>query len=90
MEGMPRVYTEEDQARFVNEVENLRNHIKDEDTEAFYEDMRLQVEEWFGSDSVIEKKFEDYYKVDNPDADNNELYEKLKELLNDLKNYPDA
>lgn len=90
VEGMPRVYTEEDQARFVNEVENLRNHIKDEDTEAFYEDMRLQVEEWFGSDSVIEKKFEDYYKVDNPDADNNELYEKLKELLNDLKNYPDA
>ena len=90
VEGMPRVYTEEDQVRFVNEVENLRNRIKDEDTEAFYDDMRLQVEEWFGSDSVIEKKFEDYYKVDNPDADNNDLYEKLKELLNDLKNYPDA
>ena len=85
-----RVYNDDDKDLYLNEISNLRNRIKDEDTEAFFEDMREKIEEWFGEDSVMEKLYEDYYKVDNPGADNNELYEKLKELLSDLKNYPDS
>ena len=89
-EDIHRVYNDDDKDLYLNEISNLRNRIKDEDTEAFFEDMREKIEEWFGEDSVMEKLYEDYYKVDNPGADNNELYEKLKELLSDLKNYPDS
>lgn len=89
-EPTPRVYSEDDMERFVNEAAILREQIKDEDTEAFYEDLREKLEEWFGEDTAIEKQYEDYYKVDNLDADNNDLYNKFIELISDLKNYPDA
>ena len=88
--GTRRVYGDEDRDLYLSEIGTLRSQIKNEDSEAFFEDMREKIEEWFGEDTVLEKKFEDYYKVDNPGADNDELYAKLVELLNDLSNYPDA
>ena len=89
-EGTHRVYGNEDRDLYLNEISTLRSQINNEDSEAFFEDLREKIEEWFGEDTVIEKKFEDYYKVDNPNAENDEIYEKLVELLNDLSNYPDA
>ena len=89
-ESVHKIYTDDDKDLYLNEISDLRNRIRNEDSEAFFEDMREKIEEWFGENSTLEKMYEDYYKVDNPDADNNELYEKLKELLSDLKNYPDS
>lgn len=85
-----RVYTADDRERFLNEMQDLKDRIMDEDTEAFFDDTMDQLIRWFGEESEIVKKYEHYYREDRPHADNIELYGYLKDLLDDLDNYPDA
>lgn len=84
------VYTDSDRELFLSEMQNLKDRIMDEEPMLFFEDTRAQLETWFGEDSVIAKKYEEYFYKDRPYADNLELYEYLKELLADESNYPDA
>lgn len=81
------IYDEGDKERFLNEIRDLKDRVSDVDTESFYEAMSGQLKKWFGEDASIVKKYEHYYKKDFPTADNSELYNYLRELLNDLDNY---
>ncbi|MBR2708856.1 hypothetical protein IKE98_00795 [Candidatus Saccharibacteria bacterium] len=84
------VYSAADRASYLNQMEILRNNISSEEPMIFFEDTRFQLEEWFGEDSVIVRKYERFYHDDRPNADNLELYDQLVELLSDEGNYPDA
>ena len=77
----PRIYSDDDRERFLNEMQ---------ETEVFFEDTRGKLEEWFGEGARIVKNYEHFYRVDDPGADNIELYKFLRELLEDMENYPDA
>ena len=88
--GPDRVYGVEDRERFLNEMQDLKDRVMDEETEIFFEETRSQLEEWFGAETFIVKKYEQYYRKDSPYADNIELYGFLKELLGNMDNYPDA
>ncbi len=88
--GTGRVYTEEDRERFMDNMRDLKDRILDDETEIFFEETKSQLEEWFGEETFIVKKYEQYYRKDFPDADNIELYKFLQELLDDMNNYPDA
>ena len=85
-----RIYTEDDRERFVNEMQDLKDRILDEEPIIFYEDTRAKLVEWFGEETEIVKKYEHFHDVDDPSADNIELYKFVKELLEDMNNYPDA
>lgn len=85
-----RVYNEDDRERFINEMQDLKDKILDEEPAVFYEDTRAKLEEWFGENTEIVKKYEHFHDVDDPSADNIELYKFLKELLEDMDNYPDV
>ena len=85
-----RIYTEDDRERFVNEMQDLKDKILDEEPELFYNDTKAKLEEWFGEETTIVKKYEHFHDVDDPSADNIELYKFVKELLEDMDNYPDA
>lgn len=89
-DGNSRVYTEDDCERFLAEMQDLKDRIMDEETDAFFGDTMNQLADWFGDDTEIVKKYQHYYQQDRPYADNIELYGYLKELLGDLGNYPDA
>ncbi len=89
-EERSRVYDAGDSERFVNEMRDLKDRIIDEETELFFEDTRSQLVDWFGEGTIIVKKYEQYFKKDNPYADNLDLYKRLLELLEDIDNYPDA
>ena len=85
-----RVYDSTDRERFLNEMRDLKDRLMDEDVETFYEATKSQLEEWFGEDTLIVKKYEKYHKEDDPSADTIELYKYLRDLLEDMNNYPDA
>ena len=85
-----RIYTEDDRERFINEMQDLKDRILDEEPLLFYEETRAKLEEWFGENTEIVKKYEHFHDVDDPSADNIELYKFVKELLEDMDNYPDA
>ncbi len=85
-----RIYSEDDKERFLGEMQNLKDKIMDDETEVFFEETLGQLEDWFGEGSIIAKKYDKYYHEENKYADNIELYGFLKELLDDLDNYPDA
>ena len=91
-DGTPvaRIYTEEDRERFVNEMQDLKDRILDEEPDIFFEDTRGKLVEWFGEETVIVQKYDHFHEVDDPSADNIELYKFVKELLEDMDNYPDA
>lgn len=84
-----RVYTAIDREYFLDEMRNLKDRIMDEEPEIFFEDTKDQLEKWFGENTVIVKKYEQYYK-DYSNADSIELYKFLRDLLEDEDNYPDA
>lgn len=86
----PGIYSEVDKEDFLNRMLNLRDRIIDDEPVLFFEETVSQLEEWFGEDSLIVHKYDDFFKKDHPTADNDELYEFLRELLGDLSNYPDA
>ena len=85
-----RVYTAADREDFLTKMSDLKDRIMDEEPEIFFEDTRAQLEKWFGEDTVIVKKYEHFYRKDDPNADNIELYKFLRDLLEDESNYPDA
>ena len=85
-----RIYTEADREDFLTRMRDLKDRIMDEEPEIFFEDTRSQLERWFGEDALIVKKYEHFYREDDPSADNIELYKFLRELLEDGDNYPDA
>ena len=89
-ETVGRIYNEDDRERFVNEMQDLKDNILDEEPDIFFEDTRAKLVEWFGEETEIVKKYEHFHEVEDPSADNLELYRFVKELLSDLNNYPDA
>ena len=84
------IYDADTREVFLNELQALKDEIADEEPDAFFEDTLKQVNQWFGKDSLIAKKYEIYYRNDDPSADSIELYKYLRELLSDPDNYPDA
>ena len=85
-----RIYDADTREIFLNDLQALKDRIADKEPEAFYEDTLKQVNQWFGEGSLIAKKYEIYYRKDDPSADSIELYKYLRELLSDPDNYPDA
>ena len=85
-----RIYTEADREDFLTRMSDLKDRIMDEEPEIFFEDTRGQLERWFGEGALIVKKYEHFYREDDPSADNIELYKFLRELLEDGDNYPDV
>ena len=85
-----RVYDASDREDFLNKMRDLKDRIMDEEPALFFEDTKEQLGKWFGEDSLIVKKYENYYSQDDPNADNIELYKFLRDLLEDEDNYPDA
>lgn len=84
------IYDADTREVFLNELQALKDEIADEEPDAFFEDTLKQVNQWFGKDSLIAKKYEIYYRNDDPSADSIELYKYLRELLSDPDNYPDV
>ena len=85
-----RVYDASDREDFLNKMRDLKDRMMDEEPALFFEDTKEQLGKWFGEDSLIVKKYEQYYGQDDPNADNIELYKFLRDLLEDEDNYPDA
>ncbi|MBO4812754.1 hypothetical protein J5491_01245 [Candidatus Saccharibacteria bacterium] len=84
------IYSESDRETFVAEMENLRDRISDEEPSVFYEDTRDQLVKWFTEDSIIVKKYEQFYRENMDSVDNLELYNAVINILSDRENYPDA
>lgn len=89
-DGRHHIYNEDDREYLLSEMQNLKDKLMDEKPEVFFEDTKEQLEEWFGANTVVVKKYIKYFEKDNPRADNQELYLFLKDLLEDPDNYPDA
>ena len=85
-----RIYGEDDRELFVNQMQDLKDRILDEEPMLFYEETRAKLVEWFGENTEIVKRYEHFHDAEDPGADNIELYKFVKELLEDLDNYPDA
>ena len=85
-----RIYKATDRSKLLEMMRGLKDEIMDEEPALFFEDTRDRLVKWFGEDTVIVKKYEQYYEHDDPRADNIELYKFVRELLEDPDNYPDA
>ena len=85
-----RIYDADTREIFLNDLQALKDKIADEPTEDFFQDTMEQLDQWFGEGSFMAKKYEQYYRKDDPSADSIELYKYLRELLSDPDNYPDA
>lgn len=85
--GYTKVYDELDKEGFMAEMSNLKDKIRDEDTNVFYDETRAKLSGWFGEDDYMVWKYENWYK-NNPHADNSDLYDFVRDLLEDLNNYP--
>ncbi len=90
VEAKGGIYSDSDREMFLNEMQNLKDRTMDDEKMVFFEETRGQLEDWFGENTTIVKKYEKYYKEDNPHADNLDLYKYVVELLEDMDNYPDA
>ena len=82
-----KVYDELDMEGFMAEMSNLKDKIRDEDTGVFYNETRSKLSGWFGEDDYIVWRYDNWYK-NNPYADNADLYDFVRDLLEDLDNYP--
>lgn len=85
-EPVHRTYSVEDQSRFLAEMSNANEDYKDESPEVFFNKTRDKLSEWFADDYAV-WSYEKYYEH-NPNADNDDLYSWLRNLLEDLDQYP--
>ncbi len=80
------VYSDDDRAFFVNNIEDLWNDLKDEDEGAFYSESMEYLKENLGEDSFIAEQYKKF-REDDPYADGYMLKEYLTDLLREPDNY---
>lgn len=82
-----RIYSETDRSDYLATMSDLNDRYGDEDKQEYFDRMRAQLEEWFGGDDYLIHEYDRYYR-DHSSIDNDELYTWIKDMLEDLDNYP--
>ena len=85
-EAVQRIYNETDQEHFTSTMSDINDKYSDYDTQTYYEKTKAQFEEWFHDDYIV-WAYEKYYK-NNPNVNNDDLYTWIKNVLEDLDQYP--
>ena len=82
-----KVYDENDQLRFKTEMEEVNDKYGDDSTETFFKKTKAKLDKFFGKNNFVTYQYDDYYHQ-NDYLTNADLYDWIKEMLNDLDSYP--
>lgn len=83
-----KIYDETDQESFKATMRDIRDRFSDATTSTFFEKTRDKLGEWFSDDDYIVWAYEKYYNDYKNTTDNEDLYDWIREVLDDLSQYP--